>query len=95
MTSFLRSLAAFFFYLLALSFFVAYILVRNGIGGVWPAYWMQTADLPLALCAVIFAGTSLYRSVRGEGRSKLLPFVIAAPLAAFFLFLVLLNFWPK
>ena len=95
MLHFLRSLSAFFFYLLGITFFVAYVMLRNSAGGTWPAYWVQVAALPLALCAVLYAGLSLYLSLHsGEKHSKALMAGIGIPLLAFFLLIVVLNFWP-
>gem|GEM_PF-504934 len=93
--SFLHGLSAFCFYVLGLSFLACAVLLRNGIGGTWPSYWMQVADLPLALSATLFAGMSLARSVRSVDRPSLVvPAIIAVVLSVFFLALVTLNFWP-
>ncbi|MDD5041774.1 MAG: hypothetical protein PHX87_05220 [Candidatus Peribacteraceae bacterium] len=94
MSAFLHRLSAILFYLLAGSFFVSYLLLRNGIGLAWPQWWMNIADLPLALVAALYGGSSLYRSVkRTEGVSKPLLIVISIPLLAFFTLLIVLNFW--
>jgi hypothetical protein len=99
MFNFLRSLSAFFFYVLAATFFVAYLLLRNNIFtsfGIWPAWWLQVADLPLALSAILYAGLSFYSSMRsGKGHSRVLAWVIALPLAAFFILLLVFDFWPS
>ncbi|MFH0851841.1 MAG: hypothetical protein V1876_03780, partial [Candidatus Peregrinibacteria bacterium] len=90
----LHRLSAILFYLLAGSFFVSYLLLRNEIGLPWSEWWLKVADLPLALVAVLYGGTSLYRSVkRSEGISWPLLILIGIPLLAFFTFLVALNFW--
>jgi len=94
MSRFLHRISAILFYLLAGSFFVSYLLLRNSIGLPWSQWWMNVADLPLALVAVLYGGTSLYRSVkRTEGVSIPLLIVIGVPLLAFFTFLIVLNFW--
>lgn len=94
MVKFLHSLSGFAFYLLGLSFFAAYVLLRSHIGGAWPALWLQVADLPLALTTILYGGTSLYLSLRSpERRSALLAIVIAVPLVCLFAALVTLNFW--
>jgi hypothetical protein len=93
-TRFLQQLSGFFFYALGLSFFVAYVLVRNRIGGIYPAWWLQVADLPLALAAVTYGGVSLYQSVTAPGRrTRIAAFVIGIPLVLFFAALVAINFW--
>ena len=93
MTRFLHQLSAVCFYVLGASFFVAYALLRREVGGQWPAWWLQTADLPLALSAITYGGLSVYLSVWGNrGPSRLLAILIGVPLAGFFLLLVALNF---
>ena len=94
MLLFLKSLSAFFFYLLGTSFFVAYLFLKNDLYARESAIWLQTADLPLLLSAVIYGGTSLYLSVKNpEEPSRVLPFVIGVPLAAFFGVILVMNFW--
>lgn len=73
---------------------MSYLLLRNAVGEPWPAWWLNVADLPLALVAVLYGGTSLYRSVkRKDGVSVPLLILIGIPLLAFFTFLIVLNFW--
>lgn len=92
----IHSLSIFFFYLLGASFFLAYVLLQQKVGGVWPAWWMQVADLPLGFTAVAYAGISLYESVRpGDRHSWKLASAIGFPLVAFFVLLLVLNFWPR
>jgi len=94
MSSTLHRLSAFLFYLLAGSFFVSYLLLRNEIWLPWSEWWMNIADLPLALVAVLYGGTSLYRSIKQrEGVSWPLLILIGLPLLAFITFLIVLNFW--
>jgi hypothetical protein len=91
---FLQRFTGIFFYLLAGSFFLGYLLLRNSIGGPWPAWWMQVADLPLALMGVLYAGTSFYRTVhRGDKASWGKIVTITIPLLAIFAALFALNFW--
>ncbi len=94
MPRFLHQLSAFFFYLLGLSFFVAYVLMHNAIEPRLMAFWLQSADLPFALCALLYGGLSLYRSVRNPDHpSRALGWVIALPLGGLFVVLVWMNFW--
>ncbi len=91
----LHQAAAVAFYALGSSFFLAALLLRNTVGGGWPAWWIQVADLPLALSAILYAGLSLYESVRpAEKHSRALAVGITVPLVTFFLLIVTLNFWP-
>ncbi|MEI8230906.1 MAG: hypothetical protein WCG83_07280 [Candidatus Peregrinibacteria bacterium] len=90
----LHSLSSFLFYLLTGSFFIAYLLDRNSLLLPWSDWWMKIADLPLALVALLYGGSSLYFSVkRKEGVSWGVLLFIAIPLTALFIFLVILNFW--
>lgn len=94
MSLFLHRLSAICFYLLAASFFVSYLFLRNNLLLPWPEWWLSVGDLPLALSAVLYGGTSLYRSVkRREGVSWLLLIFIGMPLLAFLTFVIALNFW--
>jgi len=91
----LRQASAVAFYVLGSSFFLAALLLRNAAGGGWPLWWIQIADLPLALSALLYAGLSLYESVRpAEKHSRALAVGITVPLITFFLLIATLNFWP-
>jgi hypothetical protein len=90
----IHRLSAWLFYALGVSFFVAYLLLQQGMTP-WPGWWLRSADLPLITVALLYGGTSLYRSVtRPEKPSKPLAIGIAIPLLALFTFLLALNFWP-
>jgi len=91
---FVHRIAAVFFYLFAGSFFVSYLLLRNNLLFPWSQWWLRVADVPLALVAVLYGGSSLYRSIkRHEGTSWPLLILIGTPLLALFTFIVALNFW--
>ena len=93
MLTYLQKLSGFFFYFLGSSFFVAFILLRNDLYAREAAIWMQLADLPLVLSAVIYGGLSLYLSLRAPERpSNILPVLIAIPLALFFGVILVMNF---
>ena len=90
----LHPLSAVVFYALGLSFFVAYLLLRNGIAGTWPGWWLQVADLPVIIAGGVYGGMSMYKSLtRDHVPSRGLAFTIGIPLAALLVFLVILNFW--
>ena len=94
MSHFLQRFTGLLFYLLAGSYFVGYLLLRNSIAGVWPGWWMQVADLPLALAGILYGGTSFYRTVHhGEKASWTKLILIAIPLIAVLAALIALNFW--
>ena len=94
MLRYIHQLSAFLFYTFGLSFFAAYILVRNGYGGMAPSIWLQVADLPFALCAILYGGLSLYLSLQHPSRSsKALQWSIGIPLGLLLVVLVILNFW--
>lgn len=94
MLRYLRQLSAFAFYVLGTTFFVAYVLLRNSLLGTWPALWMQVADMPLALSAILYGGISFYLTLRPRKRvsAGILATIVALPLTAFFLLLVVLKF---
>ena len=73
---------------------VAYMLFFNEVGNGLPGWWMQVADLPMLLSALVYGGSSLYISMVQEGeRSMPLFYCIAIPLSTFFVFVFALNFW--
>jgi hypothetical protein len=93
--SFLHRLFAALFYLLGASFFVTFALVRAKLGDIWPAWWLQVADLPLAASAMGFAGLSLYQSLKSDTTHAIrLAWMIGVPLVVLFVVLVVFNFWP-
>ena len=94
MASYLHRLSATLFYLLGISFFVAYLLSSNGVGTMYGTWWLKSMDLPLILAGVLYGGSSLYLSVKpGKTGSKGLAIIIGLPLTAIFVFLVAMNFW--
>jgi len=94
MTQQLHRISAVLFYLLAISFFVTYLLLINEILPFKSAWWLQRMDLPLALTAILYGATSFYLSLHHkESFSPVLAILIAVPLILFFIFLSLLNFW--
>ena len=95
MLRYLHTLSAVLFYLLGSSFFLAYILLRNRIGGAMPALWMDIGDLPLLLSGVLYGGVSVIRSVQGEAPvSALLVIAIGLPLLILFGAVAVLTFVP-
>ncbi len=93
MITLLHRISAICFFALGLSFFVAYIGARNGIFALQSAIWMQSADLPFALSAIVYGGLSFYRSLTSEKGSKPLAWGIGIPLGLFFCLLLALDFW--
>lgn len=93
-TQYIKAVSGFFFYLLGVGFFTAYLLAFNGMGGAWPRWWMEISDLPLTLTACVYGGISLYLSIlQPDKHSKIAAAVIGIPLFAVFLFSLALNFW--
>ncbi|OGJ56275.1 hypothetical protein A3D88_01280 [Candidatus Peribacteria bacterium RIFCSPHIGHO2_02_FULL_52_16] len=96
MLRFLHTLSGILFYVLGATFFLAYLTFRNDIVPMWSAWWMQVADLPFGLVALLYGGLSLYLSVHGtNGKSKVLPWIIGVPLVLLFAGLLVFNFWQK
>lgn len=80
--------------MLGTSFFGAYLLSFNQIGGGLPLWWIQVADLPMILSALVYGGSSLYVSmVKPGNKSYGLFLIIAVPLTLLFLFFAVFNFW--
>lgn len=96
MLRFLHQLSAFYFYALGISFFLAYILLRKQVDSPWPALWLQVADIPFLLTALLYAGISFLRSIRGP-HEKLSPMIVlgvTVPLTAVFVAYTVFNFAP-
>ena len=90
---YLHHVSAVLFYLLGILFFTAYVLMHNNMWPMYAALWLQVADIPFIAVALLYGGLSLYLSVRGNGNSKLLSWVIGVPLVLVFGALVAFNFW--
>ena len=94
MTRYIHNLSAVLFYSLGVSYMVAYVLHFNTLGGFWPAWWMEIADLPFAVVAMLYGGSSLYLSIVKPGqKSYVLAGLIVLPLMLLFSFLFVLNYW--
>ncbi len=93
MSRYLHTLSAVLFYVVAGSFFVCYVMVRNELGGDWPVLWLKIGDLPLLLLGLLYGGLSIYRSLTDTHSSGLLV-AILVPLAALFALGAIANFWP-
>jgi hypothetical protein len=90
---YLNRLSALLFYLLGTSFFLAYLLHENEVGGGWPLWFINIADLPLAVVAMLYGGLSLYRSVTRPNKvSWVTMVIIGIPLIVVFGLLVMLNY---
>lgn len=95
MSRYLHTLSAVLFYVLGISLFSAYILVRNAIGGDMPALILRIGDLPMLAIGMLYGGLSVYLSLRREeSPSKTLALTITLPLIALFALFLILNFWP-
>jgi hypothetical protein len=93
-TKYLHRITGILFFILGISLFVAYLLMHNGIYPVQSAWWIQRADLSFALTTILYGGTGLYLSIHPKDKpSRTLAFTIGILLAAFFVFLFVLNFW--
>lgn len=95
MLPYLHRLSGVLFYLVAGTFFLAYLFFYNGIGGMIGKWWLTVGDLPLAMVAMLYGGTSLYLSVKPRNSDSLaLKLVIFLPLGLIFAALLVMNFWP-
>ncbi|MBU0458721.1 hypothetical protein KJ652_00225 [Patescibacteria group bacterium] len=90
----IHRLSGLLFFLLGSILFAAYLMMHNGVYANESAWWLQRADLPFALVTVLFAGSSLFKSLNPrEKRAPILAAFIVIPLIAFFVFVLVLNFW--
>ena len=89
----LHSVAAVAFFLLAGSFFVAALCLQNAVEPLLAAWWMQVADLPLLVSALVYGGSALYFGLKKPGSSPgVLGWILLLLLAAVFIFFAVLNF---
>lgn len=93
MPPYLHALSGFLFYLLGGSFFLAYIFLRNDILARVAAMFLYVGQLPLLIVAFLYGGISVYRSLKGEGSSRMLALAITLPLAFFFMMTIILRFF--
>lgn len=94
MLRFLHQLSGVCFYALGLSFFVAWLMMKNLFYAQESAIWLQVSDLPLAFSAIVYGGLSLYLSLQDpEHSSRTLAWMIGAPLTVFFGLILVMNFW--
>lgn len=86
-------ISAVLFYVLALiALCGAVLLHRDGTAASWIPV-VNSLDLPLILCAMVYGGTSLYGGLTRRGMHSMTLFiVITLPLALLFAFFVYLNF---
>lgn len=92
---YLHTLSAVLFYILGTTFFLAYVLMHNGIAATASLAWLHTGDMPLLLSGLLYGGLSVYRSLQDEASSsKALMLGILIPLAILFLLLLAVNFGP-
>ncbi len=72
---------------------LAVVFMQAGMFGLWPAWWMQVAELPLLLTGMMFGGLSLYISIRGPGAfSTVMAGIMTVVMMAFFGVMVGVNF---
>jgi len=76
------------------SFFVAYVLLRNDLGGTAPGLWMNVGDLPLLALGLLYGGLSIYRSLSDDHPSRPLAWGVGLPFFLLFFLAALANFWP-
>lgn len=95
MLRYLHSLSAALFYLVAGSFFVAYLLLHNGMVTRLAAQYLYVGQVPILIVSLLYGGLSVYRSLQGEtGASRTLAIIIAFPLALIFLLFFFVRLQP-
>lgn len=96
MLRYLHALAAVLFYLIGGGFFLAYVFLSNDILRTPMAAYLYAGQLPLLLAGILYGGLSVYRSLHAGGqKSCSLALLIALPLAALFLFALILRLLPS
>lgn len=90
----LQVISAFWFSVIGLALFGAYVLLRNSMGGTVPYAVLQIADLPFALAALTYGGASFLLSVSQGRVSRPLAAGTFVVLAGIFGVLVWLNYLP-
>lgn len=95
MLRYVHRLSAFLFYALGSSFFLAYILWRNEVGGELPLQWLTGGDLVMLCAALLYGGLSVYLSIDRDGTSKALRWILFGLMAACFAVFAALNFWNR
>ena len=94
MELYLKKLSGFLFYTLGLSFFAMYFAFKNQYLGILPEWWFEVFDIPLALSALLYGGTSLHSSLRSENnKAAISGVIISIILLAIFGVLFILNYW--
>ncbi len=90
----LKNISGFCFYLFGITLFASYVMFTNDIYARESAWWLQRIDLPFALSAFVYGGTSLYLSLAPKNKtSKALAWAITAILGTFFTIILTLIFW--
>jgi heme/copper-type cytochrome/quinol oxidase subunit 3 len=94
MELYLKKLSGFVFYTLGLTFFGMYLAKSMGKFGVLPTWWFEVFDLPLAISALVYAGTSVHLSLRSKDNKAVLSgILITLVLISIFVVLFALNYW--
>jgi hypothetical protein len=93
MLRYLHQLSAVLFYALGSAFFLAYVLYRNAIGGMFPVQLLTKGDLVLLACALLYGASSVILSIDETGQSKGLRWMIGIPMLLIFIVFAVFNFW--
>lgn len=95
MLRYLHALSAVLFYLLGLSFFLAYVLLKNAIAVSWMMRWLDIGMLPLLFVSLLYAGLSFRQSLKEASPSRLLSLLLSLPLLLLFLSTLVSTFLPR
>jgi hypothetical protein len=94
MELYLKKLSGLLFYTLGLSFFAMYFADANEYLGILPEWWFEVFDLPLALAAILYGGTSLHSSLRTpDNKAVISGVLVSIILLAVFGMLFVFNSW--
>lgn len=93
MLRFLHRLSAWMFYPLGLSFFAAYIAVRQDWAAPLARWWLGVLDLPLLICGLLYGAASVVLSISDDDRpSAVTAWSVLLPAVVILLAVLVVNF---
>ncbi|MFH1012258.1 MAG: hypothetical protein V1760_00735 [Candidatus Peregrinibacteria bacterium] len=89
----IHEVSAIFFFILAFSYVIAALAFRNDLMVPWATLFMRILDIPFALVALLYGGSTLYLQLN-EGEENATPWsiIIIATCILLFGLVVFVNF---
>lgn len=88
----LQIVAGFLFYLIGFWIFILVFLIKNQFYGEWPLVLLKSIDLPFALNALLYGGTSLKLSLGENTKTDMLDAILIFLGVFCFVLVIYLNF---